>query len=138
MLQRLLVLAAVTLIASVGAIALAADRGETRPRNLPEAVPAPGGGWYDAVAGPVADRVYDERTSCGYQLSLQAIGLAHAVLPCGTKVYVRRSDTVVLAQVVAREPGSAEQEFGLTRALGRTLDLRRRGRIEWRFARARR
>ena len=134
--QRTLVLAAVTLVAAVAALALATSRVDGGRSDLPEAVPAPGGGWYETFAGPVGEGLYGKRTSCGYQLSLQAVGVAHAVLPCGGKVYVRRGDRVVLTQVLAREPGSARQEFGLTRALARTLGVSDRELIRWRFAQA--
>ena len=56
--QRALLLAAVALLAGVVAVSLADRiRSSGDDRNLPEAVAPPGGGWYEAVAGPERGRV---------------------------------------------------------------------------------
>ncbi|HET9323103.1 MAG TPA: hypothetical protein VFO03_04440 [Gaiellaceae bacterium] len=134
--QRVILLAAVTLLGAVVAVGLAdrlADTGESG--NLPAAVGPPGGGWYEAVAGPQTARFYGRPTSCGHIVERSTIGISHPVLPCGAKVYVGRGGTEVLTQVVARDPTPPGVQFGLTDALADDLGITGRQTIRWRFAR---
>jgi hypothetical protein len=134
--QRAVLLAAVTLFGGVVALAIAdrlADAG--RSKNLPEAVPPPGGGWYEARAGLAAPRAYGRPTTCGQVLERSTMGFAHPVLPCGTKIYLGHGGKEVLTQVVARGPTPGGVQFGLTEALARELGIERRATIRWRFAR---
>jgi hypothetical protein len=133
--QRAILLAGVSLLAAVAALAvstnveLGSDTG-----NLPEAVPAPGGGWYEALAGLESPRAYTRPNPCGPNLERDTLGVSHPVLICGAKVYIGHGDTEVLTQVVARGPGTAAFQFGLTDALARELGIRQRTTIRWRFA----
>jgi hypothetical protein len=134
--QRAVLLAALTLLAGVVALAIAdrlADAGGSK--NLPEAVAPPGGGWYEARAGLEAPRSYGRPTACGHVLERSTMGFAHPVLPCGAKIYLGHGGKEVLTQVVARGPTPGGVQFGLTEALARELGIERRATIRWRFAR---
>jgi hypothetical protein len=134
--QRTILLAAVTLLGGVIAFSLAdrlADDGQSR--NLPEAVAPPGGGWYEAVAGLQRARFYGRPTSCGHIVERSTMGFAHPVLPCAAKVYLGHGGKEVLTQVVARGATPGGVQFGLTDALADALDVDRRATIRWRFAR---
>jgi hypothetical protein len=135
--QRAVLLAGIALLGGVIAVSLAdrlTDSGESR--NLPEAVVPPGGGWYEALAGPESDRVYGRPTGCGHVLERSTMGFAHPVLPCGAKIYLGYGGKEVLTQVVARGPTPGGVQFGLTEALARELEIDDRATIRWRFARA--
>jgi len=133
--QRLIVLSAATLLAIVAALAVAERLdGAGGSRNLPRAVPAPGGGWYRAVAGPQAPSAYGRPTACGPELERETLGVSHPVLVCGAKIYIGHGSTEILTQVVARGPTSASVQFGLTEALARELGVRGRTAVRWRFA----
>lgn len=133
--QRAILLGAATLLGVVVALAVDHHVGAARgSSDLPKSVPAPGGGWYRAVAGPESPRAYGRPTACGNVLERETLGVSHPVLVCGAKVYVARGDTVVLTQVLARGPGNSAIQFGLTEALARKLGVRDRTAIRWRFA----
>lgn len=134
--QRAILLGAVTLLGVVGALAVAERLdGASASSDLPEAVPAPGGGWYQALAGLESPRAYGRPTACGETLERGTLGVSHPVLVCGAKIYLGHGDTEILTQVVARGPGSAAVQFGLTEALARELGIRGRTTVRWRFAR---
>lgn len=133
--QRAILLGAVTMLAAVVALGIAARFDVASGSNdLPAAVPAPGGGWYQALAGVEPSRAYGQPNPCGPPLERETLGVAHPVLICGAKVYVGHGNTEILTQVVARGPGSAAVQFGLTDALARKLGIRGRTTIRWRFA----
>jgi hypothetical protein len=133
--QRAIVLGAVTLVGIVGALGIAERLPGARSTNdLPQAVPAPGGGWYRALAGLEPQRAYGRPTACGATLERETLGVSHPVLVCGAKLYVGHGNTEILTQVVARGPASAAVQFGLTEAMARELGIRRRTTIRWRFA----
>jgi hypothetical protein len=133
--QRALLLGAATLLAVVVALGIAEQRGGARSASdLPRAVPAPGGGWYEALAGRESPRAYGRPTACGHVLERETLGVSHPVLVCGAKIYIGYGRKVMLTQVVARGPGSAAVQFGLTEAFARELGVSGRTRIRWRFA----
>jgi hypothetical protein len=133
--QRAILLGAVTLLGIVVALAVGEQLGGARAsRDLPSAVPAPGGGWYRALAGRESPRAYGRQTACGHVLERNTLGVSHPVLVCGAKIYIGYGGTEMLTQVVARGPGNASVQFGLTDALARELGVRRRATIRWRFA----
>ena len=136
--QRALLLAAVTLLGGVVALSLADRIGDSgTAKNLPEAVPPPGGGWYEAVAGRERRRFYGRPTSCGHVVERSTMGFAHPVLPCGAKIYLGHGGKEVLSQVVGRSATPAGVQFGLTDALAEELGIGARATIRWRFARRR-
>lgn len=133
-LQRTVVLAAVALLAAVGALALG-SRGDTAATSVgPRAVPTPDGGWYTALAasrGPARDA---ERTTCGQILTGRSLGVTHPTLPCGAKIFISYGGAQLLTEVIdtrLQEPG---RQFELTEALARRLELEGTQEIEWRFA----
>jgi len=133
--QRALLLGAVTLIGVVGALGVVERLpGASSKSDLPQAVPAPGGGWYEALAGLESQAAYGRPTACGKTLERGTLGVSHPVLPCGAKLYVGHGNTEILTQVVARGPGNAAVQFGLTEAIARDLGVRGRTTIRWRFA----
>jgi hypothetical protein len=133
--QRALLLGAVTLLGVVLALAVAEQLGGARAsRDLPQAVPAPDGGWYRAIAGLESPRAYGRPTACGHVLERGTLGVSHPVLVCGAKIYIGYGRTEMLTQVVARGPGNASVQFGLTEATARELGVRGRTTIRWRFA----
>ena len=132
--QRLLVLAAATLVGLVGALAVLELREDEADGAVPATAPAPGGGWYTALVGRYRFEEGAERTDCGYRVGPRTYGVAHPVLPCGARVTFRVGGRHVLTQVVDRDPGARNREFGFTEPLARRLGLREPRRLQWRFA----
>jgi rare lipoprotein A (peptidoglycan hydrolase) len=126
---RAAALAAVTLVAAVVALALTSG-GNPRSRT-----PAGAGTWYRALAAPYTPTTTAKRGACGAFIRADTIGVAHPVLPCGVKVFVRYGEREVLTQVIDRGPKVPGREFDLTRALASELGLVGTQTIEWRFAR---
>ena len=136
--QREIVLAAVALLAIVVALVVASRDGDSSAAapELPEAVPAPvEGGWYEALAAPYRVDADAPTTACGHRADDATQGVAHPVLPCGTKLYVRYGDVEVLTEVVDRGTGAPGRVFDVTRPLARRLGLGGIDTIRWRFAR---
>jgi hypothetical protein len=134
--QRVLVLAGITLLAAVGIFAGRSLAERAGGASLPAEVPAPGGGWYRGVAAATG-RAFpgDGPTDCGHVLNTQSLGVAHPVLPCDAKLYLRYGDRTVLTQVLAHGPHVAGHDFELTPALARRLGLRATEPIAWRYSR---
>jgi rare lipoprotein A len=134
--QRAAWLAGVTLVAALVALAISRRGGESRP-ELPQPVAVPGtkNGYYSARAAPYGPTARHRRTACGEPFTKTTEGVAHPVLPCGVKLYVRFHGRDVLTQVVDRGPYSAGRDLDLTKALANRLDLHGTQIIQWRFAR---
>ena len=132
--QRLLVLAAATLVGLVAALAVLELRDDEAGGAVPATAEAPGGGWYTALVGPYRFADGEERTDCGYRVGPRTFGVAHPVLPCGAKLTFRVGRQHVLTQVVDRDPGARNREFGFTEPLARRVGLREVRRLRWRFA----
>jgi rare lipoprotein A len=134
--QRALWLAGITLVAAIAALAITRlDAGSDA--NLPEAVPVPGtkNGYYTAKAAPYGPTARHRRTACGRPFLKTTEGVAHPVLPCGVRLYVRFHGREVLTQVVDRGPNVPGRDLDLTKALANRLDLHGTQTIQWRFAR---
>lgn len=132
--QRWLALGAIALLGAVGALAIVEQRAAEPARaELPEAVPKPGGGWYEALTAPKLQETPGTRTNCGFVVRRRTAGIAHAVLGCGTKLYVGFGDRVVLTQVVSKRTPSGTQ-FAVSPALARMLGLQSTEFVRWRFA----
>jgi hypothetical protein len=133
--RRLILLSAAALIAVVLSLAVAAQLDDAgASSDLPKAVPAPGGGWFEARAGLESASAYGQPTACGHVLERETLGVSHPVLVCGAKLYIGHDQTEILTQVVSHGPTSAAVQFGLTEALARKLGVSGRARIRWRFA----
>lgn len=134
---RLLALAGLALIGALIALAVTNRSGTSAQTNaLPDAAPAPGGGWYHAVAAPAPTPQRERRTACGQTLNAKTVGLAHPTLPCNVKLFIEYGGKRVLTQVIDRGPYVAGREFQLTRALADKIGLQRIAVIRWRFAAA--
>jgi hypothetical protein len=134
--QRQIAIAAIALLAVVVAIAVATRDGGSSAQSLPEAIPAPDGGWYHARAAASGRELEPgRRTQCGYDVSGSTMGVSHPVLPCGVKLFVGYGDEEVLTQVIARGLEEPTLQFGLTDALARELEADGTVTIRYRFAR---
>jgi rare lipoprotein A len=136
LLQRLVWLAAITLVAAIAALAITRRDAGGR-RDIPAGVPIPGSknGFYTAKAAPYGPTRSHQRTACGKPFLKTTEGVAHPVLPCGVRVYMRFQGREVLTQVVDRGPNVPGREFDVTKALADRLDLHGTQTIQWRFAR---
>jgi rare lipoprotein A len=134
--QRAVWLAGITFVAAIAALALT-RRDTGSGENLPGAVAVPGteNGYYTARAAPYGPTAARQRTACGRPFLKTTEGVAHPVLPCGVRVYVRFHGREVLTQVVDRGPNVPGREFDITKALANRLDLHGTQTIQWRFAR---
>ena len=134
--QRQVALIGIALLAATIALALASPRlADGRGGDLPGSVPAPGGGWYTALASIQPEDELARRTACGHIVELRSVGVAHPVLPCGAKLWIGYGDREVLTQVIDRGPTVPGRDFLLTPALARELELLGTQRVRWRFAR---
>jgi rare lipoprotein A len=113
------------------AIALAVQH---RHHSSSAAPPAGAGPWYSALAAPYTPSAA-KKSACGVTITDTTSGVAHPVLPCGVKIYVRFGGKSVLTQVVDRGHTVPGRDFDLTRALARTLGVDGTQTIQWRFAR---
>ncbi len=134
-LQRTIVLAAVALLAGLGAVALAAREsddaeraGEAQPVTVPET------GWYTALAGSRGASRDAERTTCRRILTVRSLGVSHPVLPCGAKVFISFQGTDVLTEVIDQRMKRPGRQFELTESLAQRLGIEGTQQIRWRFA----
>jgi len=131
--QRQLSLAAVALLGVVIALAVAHERKDrAQARAIPQPAAASPSEWYPALAG--VERPLNLRSPCGL-VTKATLGVAHPVLPCGTKLFVAFRDVRVLTQVVDRGPSGPGREFDLTPALAKLLGLHGVQTLRWSFAR---
>jgi rare lipoprotein A (peptidoglycan hydrolase) len=135
-LQRTLWLAGITLVVAVAALAIA-RRDEGSGKTLPGAVPVHGSptGYYTSRAAPYGPTPGHTRTACGEALTATTLGIAHPVLPCGVKIYLRFRGKEVLTQVIDRGPNVPGRDFDMTKALADRLGLHGTQTIQWRYAR---
>jgi rare lipoprotein A (peptidoglycan hydrolase) len=133
--QRALWLAGITLVAAVAALAIT-RRDSGSSRNLPGAIAVPGtkNGYYTAKAAPYGPTAAHRRTACGKPFLKTTEGVAHPVLPCGVRLYIRFQGREVLTQVVDRGPNVPGRDLDITKALANRLDLHGTQTIQWRFA----
>jgi hypothetical protein len=134
-LQRAVALAAVALLAAVGALALSSGLGDgPSAESGPRAVPAPGGGWYTALAGSRGAARDAERTTCGLVLTGRSLGVSHPTLPCGAKLFLSYGELDVLTEVIDNRLKQGGRQFELTQRLASQLGIEGTQEIEWRFA----
>jgi rare lipoprotein A (peptidoglycan hydrolase) len=132
--QRIVWLAAITLIAGIAALALT-RRDAGGKSSPPGAITVPGVGYYTARAAPYGPTASHRRTACGATFTKDLQGVAHPVLPCGVKVYLYFHGHTVLTEVVDRGPSAPGRDFEITKALADRLGLHGTQTIKWRFAR---
>ena len=125
--QRMIILAAVGLLAAVVGLAIASSRGGDGDGGLPARV----GSWYNARAAPMSRDLEGTTTACGVRLSAKSLGIADPVLPCGAKLFIGYGDQDVLTQVIAVGPAPGGARFGMTPALAQTLGIERTVTVRW-------
>ena len=131
--QRLVILAAVALLAAIAAAAIVEQRVADEGAAALTSAPAPAG-WNTAFAGSRGATGDAQRTTCGQVLAPESLGVTHPVLPCGAKVILRSGDTQVLTEVIDNalvEPG---RQLEVTDALAAMLGIDGTVELEWRFA----
>jgi hypothetical protein len=131
--QRLLVLAAVAILAAVASVAIVSQRGTNESAAALTSAPAPAG-WNVAFAGSRGPTGDAQRTTCGQVLSPESLGVTHPVLPCGAKVILRSGNKQVLTEVIDNalvEPG---RQLEVTDKLAQLLGIEGTVELEWRFA----
>ncbi|MEK6273876.1 MAG: hypothetical protein AABM30_00895 [Actinomycetota bacterium] len=126
--QRMIILAAVGLLAAVVGLAIASGRGGSgNGSDLPARV----GSWYQARAAPMSRDLEGTTTACGVRLTAKSLGIADPVLPCGAKLYIGYRDQDVLTQVIAVGPTPGRARFGVTPALAQTLGIEATVTVRW-------
>ncbi|MBA2461459.1 MAG: hypothetical protein H0V45_06810 [Actinobacteria bacterium] len=134
-LQRTILLAAIALLAAVGALALTSDRSEGRTGTMgARAVPAPDGGWYKALAGSRGVSSDAERTTCRQIVTGRSLGVTHPVLPCGAMIYIEYGGVELLTEVIDTKLKQPGRQFELTELLAQRFGLEGTQEIRWRFA----
>jgi hypothetical protein len=126
---QLLALTAAAVLAGVIAVTVATGREKERAP-----LPAPATTWYSALAGVRAPAAPRTRTACGVVIGPATEGIAHAVLPCGSRLYVQVGGRTALTRVVDRMGNAAPREFDLTAALAERLGVRDVTRMRWTYA----
>jgi hypothetical protein len=134
--QRAIALAAVALLAAVAALALNRETQGAEPQpGEAQPVAVAGTGWYSALAGSRGAPRDAERTTCQRVLTNRSLGVSHAVLPCGAKIYISYGGTEVLTEVIDNRLRRQGRQFELTEALAQRLGIDGTQQIRWRFAR---
>ena len=127
--MRALVLAAVALLATVATLAVRDARKANARANEPAPV-----AWYTARAAPYPPNS-KTRTACGHVLDDKTSGVAHPLLPCGVKVFLRFRGREVLTEVIDRGPTVPGREFDVSKPLADRIGLHGTQEIQWGFAR---
>jgi hypothetical protein len=122
-------LAGVALVAL--AVALAISHGHKKQTDVPTAA----GQWYTALAAAYTPSSTRKKGACGVVIGPNTAGVAHPVLPCGAKIYLRFGHEEVLTQVVDKGHTVPGHEFDVTQALAKLLGLQGTQTIQWRYAR---
>jgi rare lipoprotein A (peptidoglycan hydrolase) len=126
---RAVLLAGIALVALVVAIAVSQNR------DTKDELPSPAGQWYTALAAPYTPSAKTQKSACGVDIGEDTAGVAHPVLPCGVKIYVKFNGKQVLTQVIDRGHTAPGREFDVTQALAKLIGLQGTQTIQWRFAR---
>lgn len=126
--QREIVLAGIALLAAVVALAVVLTRSGDG-----DALPRPVGAWSTVLAGVRAPGGFGKKTACGQVLQPETAGVAHAVLPCGAKIFLAYGGKTVLTQVIDR-PSAPGRALELTAPLAARLDLRGVRAVRWAYA----
>jgi rare lipoprotein A (peptidoglycan hydrolase) len=134
--RRAVWLVGICFVAVIAAVAIARRGDGGSNKNLPGAVPVPGtkNGYYTGRAAPYSPNAAHPRTACGQRFTEKTQGVAHPVLPCGVRLYIRFHGKEVLTQVIDRGPAVPGRDFDITKALANRLDLHGPQTIQWRFA----
>ena len=134
--QRTVWLAGICFVAAIAAVAITRRGGDDSQQNLPRVAAVPGtkSGYRTARAAPYGPSAAHPRTACGQPFTTTTQGVAHPVLPCGVRIYIRFHGHEALTQVIDRGPNVPGREFDITKALADRLDLHGTQTIQWGFA----
>jgi len=127
---RTVALGGVALLAAVATLAI--TTGSTRGKKG-ERFPHPVR-WYKAHAAPYGPTPKHQRTACGQKLDASTLGVAHPVLPCGSKIFIEYDHRQVLTQVIDHGRIVPGRDFDVTEALARRIGLKGTQQIRWAFA----
>jgi hypothetical protein len=131
LLRRLAALAAVALVATLGAIALGrAAGGDDGPSA---SAPKPVVRWEEARVAVFGRGREGQQTACGVTLAVDTRGVAHPVLPCGVVLILSHGGRRVRTEVIEQGPAEQERAFDVTAALAEDLAIERTAVIRWRF-----
>jgi rare lipoprotein A (peptidoglycan hydrolase) len=125
---RAAVLAGVALLGIAIALAVSHHSGTK------DELPTPAGQWYSALAAPYTPSNRRHKGACGVVIGPRTAGVAHPVLPCGTKIYIQFDGKEVLTQVIDRGHTAPGRTFDVTQALAKLLGLEGSRTIRWRFS----
>jgi hypothetical protein len=131
--QRLVVLAAVALLAAVASVAVVSERGTNEGAAALTSAPAPAG-WNVAFAGSRGPTGDAQRTTCGQVLTPDSLGVTHPVLPCEAKVILRSGSKQVLTEVIDNALAEPGRQLEVTDKLAQLLGIEGTVELEWRFA----
>jgi rare lipoprotein A len=136
LLQRAVWLAGICFVAAIAAVAITRRDSDKADKNLPSAVVVRGSktGYYTARAAPYGPTAAHPRTACGRPFTDKTQGVAHPVLPCGVRLYIRFHGHEVLTQVIDRGPNVPGRDLDITKALADRLELHGTQTVQWRFA----
>ena len=135
--ERTAALAAVALVAGVGALALTGEGGgDDGDATGVQPVPVAEIGSYTALAGSRGAARDAERTTCRRILTTRSLGVSHPVLPCGAKIFIAYGGSEVLTEVIDTKLKRSGRQFELTEALAQRLGIEGTQQITWRFASA--
>jgi hypothetical protein len=124
--RRVFLLAAVAVLAV--ALAVYVDHRHRHHSTLPQGA----GPWTPALAAPFAK---SGPTACGVEMTPSTVGVAHPVLPCGVRIYIRFGDRTVLTTVIDRGDVPSGRELNLTPKLAEILGVQGSQLVQWRFTR---
>jgi rare lipoprotein A (peptidoglycan hydrolase) len=122
-------------LAGVAVVGIAVALAFTTRHHHANALPPAAGQWYTALAAPYTPSTSAKKGACGVAIGPSTTGVAHPVLPCGVKLYIKFGSKEVLTQVVDRGHTVPGREFDITQATAKLLGLQGTQTIEWRFAR---
>lgn len=129
-----MLLLAAALLAGLGAAAAVHHWHHRTSTPSAASAPAPGGGWFDALAASRGQPGDAEHTSCGLILTSNSLGVSQPVLPCGAKVVIRFAGREFFTEVIDNRLKGTGRQFELTDGLAGMMGLDGTQRIEWRFA----
>jgi rare lipoprotein A (peptidoglycan hydrolase) len=134
--RRAVWLVGICFVLVLAAVVISRRTAHSSDTNLPGAVAVPGttNGYYTGRAAPYSPTAADARTACGDPFTDRTQGVAHPVLPCGVRLYLRFHGKEVLTQVIDRGPNVPGRDFGVTKSLANRLGLHGSQTIQWRFA----
>ena len=121
-------------LAGIAIVALAVALAIAHRHHHKAALPTPAGTWYTALAAPYTPSPTARKGACGVAIGPSTVGVAHPVLPCGAKIYVKFGSKEVLTQVIDRGHVVPGREFDVTQGLAKLLAMQGTQQIEWRYA----